>query len=145
MKERLLSLAGFLAAVAGIVYLVLTRQLFSRAPAVLAVQVAAALLMIWARVTFGRRSFHATADPTAGGLVTSGPYRYWRHPIYAAILYFVWAGVLAHLSAGSIAAALVVTAGLGVRMFLEEKLLRREYPGYQEYAARTRRVIPLLF
>jgi protein-S-isoprenylcysteine O-methyltransferase Ste14 len=145
VKEKLLSLAGFLAALAGIVYLALTRQLFGSGPVVLAVQVAAALLMIWARVTFGRRSFHATANPTAGGLVTSGPYRYWRHPIYAAILYFVWAGVLSHLSAGSIAAALVITAGLGARMFLEEKLLRREYPDYQEYSARTRRVIPFLF
>jgi protein-S-isoprenylcysteine O-methyltransferase Ste14 len=145
VNEKLLSLAGFLAAVAGIVYLALTRQLLGSGPVTLAVQAAAALLMIWARVTFGRRSFHATANPTAGGLVTSGPYRYWRHPIYAAILYFTWAGVLSHLSTGSIAAALVITAGLGVRMFLEEKLLRREYPEYREYSARTKRVLPFLF
>ena len=144
MNEKLLSLAGFLAAVGGIVYLALTRQLFGSEPVALAVQAAAVVLMLWARVTFGRRSFHATANPTAGGLVTSGPYRYWRHPIYAAILYFTWAGVLSHLSTGSIAAALVITAGLGVRMFMEEKLLRREYPDYQEYSARTKRVIPFL-
>ena len=60
------------------------------------VQVAAVLLMVWARMTFGRRSFHAAANPTAGGLVTWGPYRYWRHPIYSAILLFLWSGVLSH-------------------------------------------------
>ena len=50
--------------------------------------------MVAARITFGRRSFHAAANPTEGGLVTTGPYAYIRHPIYAAILYFVWAGAL---------------------------------------------------
>jgi protein-S-isoprenylcysteine O-methyltransferase Ste14 len=42
-----------------------------------------------ARVTFGRRSFHAAANPTAGGLVTTGPYRLIRHPIYTAACLFV--------------------------------------------------------
>jgi len=45
--------------------------------------------MLWARLTFGGRSFHAGANPTAGGVVTTGPYRFVRHPIYAAILYFL--------------------------------------------------------
>ena len=56
------------------------------------------LLILWARVTFGRRSFHVVANPTEGGLVTSGPYRYIRHPIYAAICLFTWVGVAAHWS-----------------------------------------------
>jgi hypothetical protein len=41
-------------------------------------------------LTFGARSFHAGANPTDGGVVTAGPYRFFRHPIYAAILYFLW-------------------------------------------------------
>ena len=68
-----LSLFGLLAMVVGAVGLYLTGNLFSPAPLAIAVQVAAAALMLWARVTFGSRSFHATASPTEGGLVTSGP------------------------------------------------------------------------
>lgn len=30
----------------------------------------------------------------AGGLVTNGPYRFIRHPIYTAVCLFVWTGVL---------------------------------------------------
>jgi protein-S-isoprenylcysteine O-methyltransferase Ste14 len=41
-------------------------------------QVLALLLFLWARITFGRRSYHVVADPTAGGLVTDGPYRFIR-------------------------------------------------------------------
>src|SRR5208282_4732713 len=99
----------------------------------------------WARFTFGIRSFHGAANPTAGGLVRSGPYRYLRHPIYAAILYFLWAGIAAHLSISNILLALLASAGLGVRMFAEERLLREMYPEYVEYARRTPRVVPFLF
>jgi protein-S-isoprenylcysteine O-methyltransferase Ste14 len=67
--------------------------IFGTGPITITIQVIAALLMVWARLTFGIRSFHGTANPTAGGLVTTGPYRYIRHPIYAAILYFFWAGI----------------------------------------------------
>jgi len=136
------SILGFAAAVAGLAVLVLRRQLFAHRPVSIAIQLLAVALMIWARVTFGRRSFHLAANPTAGDLVTWGPYRYWRHPIYAAIVFFVWAGVADSLSWTTAALALVVTGGMLVRMLAEERLLRAQYPAYADYAARTSRLIP---
>lgn len=136
------SIAGYAVAVAGLAVLLVRRQLIAERPLLLAVQALAFLLMVWARVTFGRRSFHLAANPTAGDLVTWGPYRYWRHPIYAAIVYFVWAGVADHLSWTAAALALVVTGGLLVRMLTEERLLRLRYPAYASYAARTSRLVP---
>jgi protein-S-isoprenylcysteine O-methyltransferase Ste14 len=106
--------------------------------------VLAALLMLWARLTFGARSFHAGANPTAGGIVTTGPYRFIRHPIYAAILYFVWAGVASHFSARALSAGLSATAAIVVRLAAEERLLVERYPEYRDYAARTRRLIPFV-
>jgi protein-S-isoprenylcysteine O-methyltransferase Ste14 len=115
--------------------------------------------MFWARWTFGFRSFHAAASPTAGGVVTTGPYRYWRHPIYAAILFFLWAGVIDHVVAPSrttpgplnlsasviIIAAIVATLATAVRIRAEERLLLATYPDYALYAARTKRLIPFVF
>ena len=63
------------------------QELFAGSAPGLVVQVFAIGLMIAARITFGLRSFHAAANPTAGGLVTRGPYALLRHPIYAAVLY----------------------------------------------------------
>jgi protein-S-isoprenylcysteine O-methyltransferase Ste14 len=142
---KLLSLTGYLAMIGGLVGLLATGSLFSSSPLVCAPQVAAGLLMIWARVTFGRRSFHFAADPTEGGLVTTGPYRFVRHPIYTAVCMFTLAGALSHWSVPAALLAGLVLAGAVARMFCEEKLVADRYPEYREYAARTRRMIPFVF
>jgi protein-S-isoprenylcysteine O-methyltransferase Ste14 len=130
--------------VIGLVWLVLRHELFARSLPAQIVQGCAVGLMIAARITFGRRSFHAAANPTAGGLVTTGPYRWLRHPIYAAILYFVWSTALDYRSYQAITAAGLATAGAIVRMYAEEALLIGMYPEYATYRARTARVIPFV-
>jgi protein-S-isoprenylcysteine O-methyltransferase Ste14 len=142
---RPLSLLGFLLIVIALGILLALRAVFSPKPWAIALQITAALLMLWARVTFGMRSFHADAKPTAGGLVTTGPYRYIRHPIYAAICLFVWAGVLAHLSPIAIGLGLLATIGVLVRIRCEEALVTESYPEYRDYSARTKRLLPGLW
>jgi protein-S-isoprenylcysteine O-methyltransferase Ste14 len=140
-----LSLLGLLIMIAALVGLYRIGSLFSSQPLVIVLQAGAILLMIWARITFGRRSFHAAANPTAGGLVTSGPYRYIRHPIYTAACLFGWAGIAAHASVASVALGFVLLAGGLTRMLSEERLVAAMYPEYGEYAKRTKRMIPFVF
>ena len=140
-----LSVAAFVLMVLGIVGLYRVHALFARHVATIAVQVAAMLLMIAARLAFGRRSFHAAATPTAGGLVTTGPYGYIRHPIYAAVIYFAWAGALDNFSLAAVAAAAAITAGAFVRLLSEERLLLERYPEYRGYMTRVRRIVPFVF
>jgi protein-S-isoprenylcysteine O-methyltransferase Ste14 len=142
---KVLSVLGLLLMVAALLGLLATQSLLSRSPVVIAVQAAAVALMVWARVTFGRRSFHAAADPTEGGLVTTGPYQFVRHPIYTAVCLFAFAGALAHVSVTAIGLALLVFVGALSRMLPEERLVRQRYPEYAEYAARTKRMLPLVF
>jgi protein-S-isoprenylcysteine O-methyltransferase Ste14 len=139
-----LSALAFLVAVAALVFLIAIHQLLATTPLLIAIQVAAVLLMIWARVTFGWRSFHATAGTSKGGLVTTGPYRYWRHPIYASIVYFVWAGQIPSSSPLALAAATCVTLALLGRMLLEEQFLRESYPDYDDYCRQAKRFIPFV-
>ena len=131
--------------VAGILLLLWNHGLLSPSPIVIVIQILAFFLMIWARVTFGGRSFHATASPTEGGLVTTGPYRYVRHPIYAAALFITWAGVFGNLSVLNVALGLLTLTGALARIHCEETLVRVRYPEYDEYAKRTRRLIPFVF
>jgi len=148
MKQNridIFSAVGLLSMIAGILLLLSNQGLLSLSPIVIAVQILAVLLMIWARLTFGRRSFHATASPTEGGLVTTGPYRYVRHPIYAAALFITWAGVFGNLSVLNVAFGFLTLAGALARIYCEETLVRVRYPEYDDYAKKTRPLIPFLF
>jgi protein-S-isoprenylcysteine O-methyltransferase Ste14 len=131
--------------VGGLLGLLALRNLFSASPLVITLQAVALVLMLWARVTFGRRSFHVVANPTQGGLVTSGPYRYIRHPIYAAICLFTGAGVVAHWSWSSGLCGGLILAGAVLRIYCEEALVAARYPEYVQYKARTWRMIPYVY
>ncbi len=142
MNLKRVSLMATAVLVVAVVSLLLRRSLFAHGAVLIGLQVAAGALMLWARVTFGGRSFHAGANPTEGGLVTTGPYRFVRHPIYAAILLFMWAGIAANGSIPSVLIGIVATAATAVRIGAEEDLVVERYPEYADYARRTKRLIP---
>ena len=68
-------------------------------------------------------------------VITTGPYRFVRHPMYAgAILLFVGTPLLLGSWYGLIGAAIIM-ALFCVRITIEERTLRAELEGYTEYAA----------
>jgi len=143
--QRALSILALVVMVAGIWGLYFTHSLFASSAVVIAFQVLGFMLMIWARITFGRRSFHAAANPTAGGLVRTGPYRHLRHPIYTAVLLFTWPPAINSGVPLAFAFAALISVGAAIRMLCEENLLVRQYPDYREYARTTKRMIPFVF
>ena len=79
-------------------------------------------------------------------VIDSGPYAYVRHPMYAGAL---WLFIGMPLALGSWLTICLVPLILPVlfwRLLDEEKILRRDLPGYNEYASRVRpRLIPHLW
>jgi protein-S-isoprenylcysteine O-methyltransferase Ste14 len=139
------SIAGFLLMVIAVEGLLVHGALLARSPATIALQGLAVGLFLWARVTFGRRGFHAPANPTAGGVVTGGPYRWIRHPIYSAICLFAWAAISSRPSALGVALGILLVGGALLRIVCEERLIAERYPEYRRYAAQTHRMVPYLF
>lgn len=141
----MISILGLFVMVGALIGLYKIGVLFTAQPIAIALQLMAVALLVWARLTFGRRSFHAAANPTAGGLVTTGPYRIIRHPIYTAACLFGWGPVVVHWSLVSFALGILLLLGALMRMMCEERLVTQRYPEYVEYAKVTKRMVPYLF
>lgn len=76
-------------------------------------------------------------------VISTGPYAFVRHPMYAgAIVLIVGSGLLAG-SWWATAASLLIIAAIAVRAVLEERMLKATLAGYADYAARVRyRLVP---
>jgi protein-S-isoprenylcysteine O-methyltransferase Ste14 len=96
---------------------------------------AGAVLCLWP-LWYLRRSF--SLEPEARTLVTSGPYRLARHPIYTVYL-FINAGILLrHLTVPFAIVLALWVALLLVRVRYEEGVLASAFPDYPEYRRRVR-------
>jgi protein-S-isoprenylcysteine O-methyltransferase Ste14 len=79
--------------------------------------------------------------PEARGLVTRGPYRLVRHPLYLGEITVCAGLVIASPSGGNLLLGAIFGAGQVVRMHLEEAELTAAFPEYTTYAARTPRLL----
>jgi protein-S-isoprenylcysteine O-methyltransferase Ste14 len=141
---KLISKFALLILIVAVVYLLISGNLLSRSPLIIAGQLLAVALGIWARQSFKGRQFTIHAEPVEGSLLVTGPYHFIRHPMYTFALFFVWMSILGHLSLITVAVGLIVTGAIAIRIVTEEEFLRARYPDYTEYSRRTKRIIPFI-
>ena len=109
-----------------------------------------ALCMLGAWLVFRANSFAApqvrVQAERGQTVVTTGPYRFVRHPMYAAaILYFIGVPLLLG-SLWALAPVPLFVIGFAGRAIGEERVLRHALPGYTDYADTVRhRLIPGLW
>ena len=100
-------------------------------------------LRTWAVATLGRWFTWNVAVQPGQRLVTSGPYRFVRHPSYAgALLTFTAACLLLRSYRAAAFAAIALPAAFLRRICHEERLLQTTFPEYRQYAARTGALVP---
>jgi protein-S-isoprenylcysteine O-methyltransferase Ste14 len=101
-------------------------------------------LAIWARLHLGRNWGMPMTEKAEPELVTSGPYRFVRHPIYSGLL----AGVLGTALVTNLI-GLIIAPVLGGYFYysasVEEKNLSATFPAtYPAYRASTKMLIPFV-
>lgn len=104
-------------------------------------------LLQWSQLSLGINWSDAPKLFAEQQLVTHGPYRWIRHPIYAAFLLIL--GSLSLISANWFLGLIwIVMTALDVfaRINVEEKMMLKEFGGtYKAYMTRTGRLFPQLF
>jgi protein-S-isoprenylcysteine O-methyltransferase Ste14 len=107
--------------------------------------IAVGFFVVW--LTFRENSFAAPViriqKERGQHVVSTGPYRIVRHPMYVGgALYMIGMPLLLGSWLGLLVLPLILGA-LAVRIRIEEDALRQGLPGYSEYAARVRyRLVP---
>jgi protein-S-isoprenylcysteine O-methyltransferase Ste14 len=123
--------------------------LFPRRELSLAIGVASMLLIlggtVLATIVLARlgRSFSVMAE--ARELVTSGVYRYLRHPLYLAEEIATVGSILQYLSSWTMAILALQIAFQLRRMHNEEVVLMEIFPEYAAYKKATARIIPGIY
>jgi protein-S-isoprenylcysteine O-methyltransferase Ste14 len=101
-------------------------------------------LAIWARLHLGRNWGMPMTQRAEPELVTSGPYRFVRHPIYSGLLTAMLGTALVNSLLGLIVVAVLV-AYFYYCGTVEERNLVTTFPtAYPEYRSRTKMLIPFL-
>lgn len=106
----------------------------------------AVLLAGWAMSANRPGNFNIRPIPKDGGaLVTHGPYRWIRHPMYTSFL--LGAGALAWTAARDEAwlAWWVLSLVLWFKSTLEERWMLAQHSGYAHYQEQTKRFVPWVY
>jgi protein-S-isoprenylcysteine O-methyltransferase Ste14 len=103
-------------------------------------------LITWALMHNRPGNFNIHPAPKVRGvLVTTGPYRWIRHPMYTSLL--LGAAALAWTSSTFLGwgAWSMLAIVLFMKSSLEEHGMRKQHPGYAAYTLESKRFLPWLF
>jgi protein-S-isoprenylcysteine O-methyltransferase Ste14 len=145
-RSRLTSYTLVAIQFACLIAIALTGPILARNPLLLAMEMVALLLGAWAIQTARIGNVNVVPDPRQGAvLVQSGPYRWIRHPMYAALLLGALALVLASPSALRWGLWIVLLIDLVVKLHYEERMLLAHFVGYGAYKAASKRLLPYIY
>jgi len=107
--------------------------------------VAAFALYWWGRWHLGQFYGERVEIQPGQYLVTDGPYKYIRHPLYTAYFSMAIAMLFINPSLPMLLVVIYAFVDFSMATRREEKLLVEKLPGYADYLARTPRYLPRLW
>ncbi len=101
------------------------------------------VMSMWAQIVLGRNWVGGIGLHTKHRLITHGPYRYIRHPLYSGMLVSGFGCALTSLNICYGLGSILFVAAYALRAFTEDVLLQRKFNRqFDEYASRTGAIFP---
>jgi protein-S-isoprenylcysteine O-methyltransferase Ste14 len=131
---------------AALIGIALSGPLIPPSPAGALLALLGVLLGVWAALSMRLPEISVLPEVRPGArLVTRGPYRLIRHPMYSALLLLGLGLVLGAPSPWRWLLWLALLVNLVIKLSYEERLLAARFPEYPAYRRGTWRLIPFLF
>lgn len=112
----------------------------------LTLELSGILLAIWAILAMNVTKVNVFPEVRTGSrLVTNGPYRWIRHPMYTALLLTTLALVCESFSYWRGFWWILLSADLIMKLSYEERFLGEVFDDYEAYRLRTWRLVPWIF
>jgi protein-S-isoprenylcysteine O-methyltransferase Ste14 len=78
-------------------------------------------------------------------LITSGPYRFIRHPMYATVISLTFIWLIFDFTYLRLVVYLLLVINMFIKMYYEENILLNSLEGYKEYISKSKRIIPFIY
>ncbi len=115
-------------------------------PILMFVQFLGIFIAIWAVLEMAKSKLNILPVPRSGSvLISTGPYRFIRHPMYLSLLLAITPMIFKTLSAFNILVFGIFVINLMLKMLYEEKLLKAYFATYSDYAKKSWRLVPFVF
>jgi protein-S-isoprenylcysteine O-methyltransferase Ste14 len=127
-------------------YILVTGPLLVAGAWDLALEAAGLILGGWAILTMAPGRFNIIPEVAQRArMVTEGPYRWIRHPMYAALLLITLSLIIHRFSSWRLLSWVLLLLVLRYKWSLEEKLLAERFPDYAPYKKKTKRLVPFMY
>jgi protein-S-isoprenylcysteine O-methyltransferase Ste14 len=131
---------------AGIISICATAWPVCTQPALIALQIISGLLLLWTWLYLKPGRFHIMPDRVKSSeLITAGPFRFIRHPMYLSLILYLLPLVIEYFNRWHCAILLVFVINMIIKMYYEEAILRNRFADYAEYMKHSKRIIPFIF
>lgn len=103
-------------------------------------------LGFWAIVEMLKSKLRISPIPDKNSiLISSGPYKVIRHPMYSAIILTFLPLSISHPDLITISIFIATTISLYFKLNFEESLLKLHFQNWDEYSIKTKKIIPFIY
>jgi protein-S-isoprenylcysteine O-methyltransferase Ste14 len=124
----------------------LTGPIFANPLLLLLIELSGLFLGIWAVLIMRIGHFNIAPEPLSWSeMVSRGPYKIIRHPMYLALLITTLPLVISDFSYLRLVFWFILLVDLVLKMGYEEGLLQKQFPEYGHYQEQTARMLPGIY
>ncbi len=130
----------------GIFLVIILGKVFPSGYLYFAIESLGIILGLWAIFEQRPGNFNITPTNKAGArLITRGPYRYIRHPMYLAIILALTPLIIDHYSLMRLISGIALLFVLILKLEYEERQLVKHFEGYDEYRKKSWKLVPMVY